>query len=82
MAYNTTDDNLQSELVDGDDHLNQTSLSSSSEMPYLFFDEPKNKYWGVSDRDVPILIGAAAGNKNSFLLSMQLFLMMFSRQSF
>lgn len=37
------------------------NLPQPSEPPFLLFEESDNKYWGVADRDVPILIGAAAG---------------------
>jgi len=42
-------------VTDIKDHSNMT------EVPFLSFDESRNTFWGVSDRDVPILIGAAAG---------------------
>ena len=38
-------------------------MSNVTEIPFLSFEESRNRYWGVSDRDVPILIGAAAGKK-------------------
>ena len=47
-----------------------------SEPPFLLFEESDNKYWGVADRDVPILIGAAAGlsfDTNYFFISNYIF---------
>ena len=38
-------------------------MSNVTEIPFLSFEESRNRYWGVSDRDVPILIGAAAGKR-------------------
>lgn len=44
-------------------NLNQTlkndSLNSSR---LIIFDGSSNGFWGIHDRDIPILIGAAAGN--------------------
>ena len=37
-----------------------TSTTSTTVLPFLVLDE-RESYWGVADRDVPILIGAAAG---------------------
>jgi hypothetical protein len=42
--------------------LNDNMTTNSSYDPLL---DPEDRYWGVSDRDVPILIGAAAGKQNS-----------------
>lgn len=45
-------------------------MSNVTEIPFLSFEESRNRYWGVSDRDVPILIGAAAGTRYAtFLIS-------------
>lgn len=40
-------------------------MSNVTEIPFLVYEEPGNHYWGVSDRDVPILIGAAVGESFS-----------------
>lgn len=41
---------------------NDTSTMKTFEPPlYSQDDSSENRYWGIADRDVPILIGAAAG---------------------
>lgn len=37
-----------------------TTTTTSTPPPFLVLDE-RETYWGIADRDVPILIGAAAG---------------------
>lgn len=41
---------------------------NATEIPLLIYEEPGNRYWGVADKDVPILIGAAVGEL-SYLIS-------------
>ena len=41
-----------------------SSQSLLNHLPDLL-EDPDNRYWGLSDRDVPILIGAAAGESAS-----------------
>ena len=41
---------------------NDSQTTTRYEVPvYSFDDSGENRYWGIADRDVPILIGAAAG---------------------
>ena len=47
-----------------DDKFNQTFKSNSinQNLSHLFiFDKTSKGFWGIHDRDIPILIGAAAG---------------------
>ena len=44
--------------------MNERLPNHPTEPPFLLFEESNDKYWGVADRDVPILIGAAAGLKS------------------
>lgn len=51
-----------SETISAAATMNQERLPDHpTEPPFLLFEESNDKYWGVADRDVPILIGAAAG---------------------
>lgn len=43
--------------------------NTTTQSPYdPLFEDTEDRYWGLSDRDVPILIGAAAGKPTKVLI--------------